>query len=99
MSDLIKQRLAENKETPYMAQHEIVFELIALEEKVDALGGENLLSLIKDMCDKIDTLEVKVADLEKGIVAMLHTDKKQDEAPVEDQTAGSQLGAESQKVD
>ena len=34
MSDLLKQRLAENQTHPYMAQHELVFEIIELEKQV-----------------------------------------------------------------
>ena len=34
MTDLLKQRIAENQTHPYMAQHELVFELIELEKQV-----------------------------------------------------------------
>ena len=34
MTDLLKQRIAENQTHPYMAQHELVFEIIELEKKV-----------------------------------------------------------------
>ena len=34
MTDLLKQRIAENQTHPYMAQHELVFEIIELEKQV-----------------------------------------------------------------
>ena len=37
MTDLLKQRIAENATHPYMAQHELVFEIIGLEKKIDSL--------------------------------------------------------------
>ena len=37
MTDLLKQRIAENQTHPYMAQHELVFEIIELEKQVKDL--------------------------------------------------------------
>ena len=44
MTDLLKQRIAENQTHPYMAQHELVFELIELEKKVTDL--QNAISVL-----------------------------------------------------
>lgn len=67
MSDLIKQRLAENSTTPYMAQHEIVFELIDLEKENELLKEVHgkLLELVEDICKEIDVLKARTADLQK----------------------------------
>lgn len=59
MTDLMKQRLAENKNTPYMAQHEIVFELIELEKNIDLLNSQisdlqkSLSILLSENKDKV----------------------------------------------
>ena len=45
MTDLLKQRIAENQTHPYMAQHELVFELIELEKQVIDLRKAVLLLL------------------------------------------------------
>jgi hypothetical protein len=37
MTDLLKQRIAENQTHPYMAQHELVFEIIELEKQIKDL--------------------------------------------------------------
>ena len=44
MTDLLKQRIAENQTHPYMAQHELVFELIELEKQVTDL--QNAFSVL-----------------------------------------------------
>ena len=38
MSDLLKQRLAENQTHPYAAQHELVFEILELEKELVELN-------------------------------------------------------------
>ena len=44
MTDLLKQRIAENQTHPYMAQHELVFEIIELEKQV--IGLQKAVTLL-----------------------------------------------------
>ena len=48
MTPLLKQRIAENQTHPYMAQHELVFEIINLEDRVEKLEKAIAVLLSKE---------------------------------------------------
>jgi len=60
MSDLLKQRLAENQTHPYAAQHELVFEILELEKE--------LVELNKKVTDLQNAISVLLSS-EKPVVA------------------------------
>ena len=93
MTDLLKQRIAENQTHPYMAQHELVFEIIELEKKfiglqkgLEALlsseksGGNDNTSVIDGMSKEINYLKDELNKAWDRIVAL---EGKSIVAPVE----------------